>query len=116
MTTHDTLTDALEFPYRQNTRLRISVTVTDSNGTAFTSQNTLNNIDTTTLDGALRAAQQEVVEQEIFSILVQEAGNLPTASARVSERLIVIDAAQGMVLKFDLVSQSIMSSNRILTG
>lgn len=116
MSTHDTLTDALEFPYRQNTRLRISVTVTDSSGIVSTSRNTLNSTDTTTLDGALRASQQEVVEQEIFSILVQEAGNLPTASARVSERLIVIDAAQGMSLKFDLVSQLIMSSNQVLTG
>lgn len=55
------------------------------------------------LDAALRVAQQEVVEQEIFSLLVKEAGNLPTSMARVSERLIVLDAAQGVELRFELV-------------
>jgi mediator of RNA polymerase II transcription subunit 17 len=59
--------------------------------------------DDASLDGALKAAQQEIVEQEIFSLLVKEAGSLPTASARVSERLIVIDAAQAIELKFELV-------------
>lgn len=59
--------------------------------------------DESSLEGSLRAAQQEIVEQEIFSVLIKEAGSLPTASARVSERLIVIDAAQGMELQFELV-------------
>jgi mediator of RNA polymerase II transcription subunit 17, fungi type len=108
------MTDALVFPYRQNTRLRVAVTATRSDGTVSASQNTIDVIDTTTLDGALRASQQEVVEREIFSALVQEAGNLPTASARVSERLIVIDAAQGMELNFELVSQPFLSLTRIL--
>lgn len=44
------------------------------------------------------------MEQEIFGMLIREAGNLPTASARVSERLIVIEAAQGVELRFELVS------------
>lgn len=60
--------------------------------------------DPTTPDGALQAAQREVVEQEIFSMLIREAGNLPTASARVSEQLIVIEAAQNTELRFELVS------------
>ena len=55
------------------------------------------------LDSALKTAQSEIIDQEIFSLLVKEAGNLPTASARVSERLIVIDAAQGLSLTFELV-------------
>ncbi|KAF8238727.1 hypothetical protein L208DRAFT_1421005 [Tricholoma matsutake] len=113
MTTHETITDALVFPHRQNTRLRVSVTVIRSDGTVSASQNTIDDIDTTTLDGALRASQQEVVEQEIFSVLVQEAGNLPTASARVSERLIVIDAAQGMALKFELLGTEISTSESL---
>jgi len=99
------MTDPLMFPHRQNTRLQVSVTVVQPEGTVSTSQNTIDRIDITTLDGALRRSQQEVVEQEIFSILVQEAGRLPTASARVSERLVVIDAAQGMELKFEFVSR-----------
>jgi mediator of RNA polymerase II transcription subunit 17 len=109
LATNETMTDALAFHHRQNTRFRVAVTATSTDDTVSVSQNTLEHIDATTLEGALMAAQQEAVEQEIFSILVQEAGNLPTASARVSERLIVIDAAQGMELKFELVSQSITS-------
>ncbi|KAF8076451.1 subunit 17 of mediator complex-domain-containing protein [Lyophyllum atratum] len=102
MATDDTTTDGLVFFHRHRTRLRVSVTVTGAEGTLVMSQNTPNKIDLTGLEGALKVAQQEVVEQEIFSLLVQEAGNLPTASARVSERLIVIDAAQGTELKFEL--------------
>jgi mediator of RNA polymerase II transcription subunit 17 len=104
MPTYDVASDGLVFPQRQNARLRVSVTTINAAGEHFPSHNTFNNIDTTTLEGALKAAQQEVVEQEIFSLLVQEAGSLPTASARVAERLIVIDAAQGTELKFELVS------------
>ena len=113
MTTHENVTDALVFPHRQNTRLHVSVTIISSDG-EVSAHNTIDRIETTTLDGALKASQQEVVEQEIFSVLVQEAGNLPTASARVSERLIVVDAAQGMELKFELVSQSILYLTRML--
>ncbi|KAF8205025.1 subunit 17 of mediator complex-domain-containing protein [Pholiota molesta] len=51
-------------------------------------------------------AQTEFVDQEIFSLLVKEAGNLPTASARVSERLIAIDAAHGLELTFELVDSA----------
>jgi len=61
------------------------------------------NLDAQNLDSALKTSQSEIVDQEIFSLLVKEAGNLPTASARVSERLIVIDAAQGLDLSFELV-------------
>jgi len=53
------------------------------------------------------SAQREIVEQEIFSLLVQEASNLPTASTKVSERLIVIEAAQATELKFELVCLSL---------
>lgn len=55
------------------------------------------------LEQSLRGAQAEVVQQEIFSALIREASNLNTASARVSERLIVIDAAQATELAFELV-------------
>lgn len=63
-----------------------------------------------TLYGRLRIAQTEAVDQEIFSILVKEASRLPTASARVSERLIAIDAAQGMDLTFQLVEYILATS------
>lgn len=55
------------------------------------------------IDGSLRAAQAEVVEQEVFSFLINEASNLSSASTEVSERLIIIDAAQAIELRFELV-------------
>ena len=61
------------------------------------------NLKAQNLDSALKISQLEIIDQEIFSLLVKEAGNLPTASARVSERLLVIDAAQGLSLTFELV-------------
>ena len=59
---------------------------------------------------ALRAAQREVVEHEIFSYLVKEAGYLPTSAARVSERLIVIEAAKGVELRFELIDDDAIPS------
>jgi mediator of RNA polymerase II transcription subunit 17, fungi type len=64
--------------------------------------------DESDLHGSLKAAQTEVVEEEIFSVLIREASGLPTASARVSERLIVIKAAPGTELTFELVCRSIL--------
>jgi mediator of RNA polymerase II transcription subunit 17 len=96
------------FPHRRDYRLRVSIAKKDPTGAVQVSANTLPFDNETILDGALRAAQREIIEQEIFSILVQEAGSLPTASARVSERLIVIDAAPGLELRIELV--------RLLTG
>lgn len=99
-TSHDVI-----FPHRRKSRLRVSIVTKDQAGATRTSTNAIPLDDETVLDGALRAAQREIVEQEIFSILVQEAGNLPTASAKVSERFIVIDAAQGLELQIELVRQ-----------
>ena len=89
---------------RQRTRLRVSITRTSPDGTRQTTHNLLSDSDDGSLDGALRAAQAEVVEQEVFSALIKEASSLPTASAEVSERLILIDAAQNTELRFELVS------------
>lgn len=111
MATHGNASSGLVFLHRQNTRLRVSMTITDANGVSSTYRNSNSYSDLTTLGGSLKVAQQEVVEQEIFSLLVQEAGNLPTAPARVSERLIAIDAAQGTELKFELVSNSLFELN-----
>ncbi|KAJ6485074.1 subunit 17 of mediator complex-domain-containing protein [Mycena vitilis] len=104
MPTYEQPGEPLVFPHRQRTRLLISVSsVSDAGTKQVQSYNTTPPADDDSLDGALRAAQQEIVEQEIFSLLVKEAGSLPTASARVSERLIVIDAAQAVELRFELV-------------
>ncbi|EIW61969.1 uncharacterized protein TRAVEDRAFT_44798 [Trametes versicolor FP-101664 SS1] len=107
--------NALEFPVRQRTRLRISLTRTSPDGNRCTSHSILTNPDNGSLDGGLRAAQAEVVEQEIFAALIKEASSLPTASAEVSERLIMIDAGQNTELRFELVdadSMAITSSGR----
>lgn len=103
MSSYETDSRSLIFPHRQKTRLRVSLRCLDSNGSWALSYNTIVSADDGTLEGSLRAAQQEMVEQEIFTVLIREAGNLPTASSRVSERLIVIDAAQGTELRFELV-------------
>ncbi|KAF9492808.1 hypothetical protein BDN71DRAFT_1396116 [Pleurotus eryngii] len=95
----------LVFPQLSHLRLRVSLSFTDiTTGNPVSAQNILDETDYSTINGSLRTAQQEVIEQEIFSFLVKEASNLPTATARVSERLIVLDAAHGMSLKFELVN------------
>ena len=106
MATYESTSDAVVFPHRHRTRLAISICNMDADGKPIISRNSIKVIDTPTLGDSLKSAQQEVVEQEIFSVLVKEAGTLPTASARVSERLVVIDAAQGMELRFELVRAS----------
>jgi mediator of RNA polymerase II transcription subunit 17 len=103
MATNEMDSGALVFPHRQRTRLRVSLKTPDSQGSLSLSHNTIVSADDGSLEGSLRAAQQEMVEQEIFAALIREAGYLPTASARVSERLIVIDATQRMELLFELV-------------
>lgn len=95
----------LVFPHRDRTRLRVSLSKKNVNGLASTCHSRIKTYTEDTLDGAIRGAQKEVVEQEIFAELINEAGNLPTASARVSERLIVIDAAQDVELRFELVGR-----------
>lgn len=93
---------SIEFPMRQKTRLRVSITRVSPDGRRQTSYNFLSDQEDGTLDGALRAAQAEVVEQEVFAALIREATSLPTATAEVSERLIIIDAAQSTELRFEL--------------
>lgn len=96
------------FPYQQHTRLRVSVsTATGSASSISIFDSPRPDFNAGNLDSALKTAQSEIVDQEIFSLLVKEAGNLPTALARVSERLIVIDAAQGLDLTFELVDNTI---------
>jgi len=92
------------FPHHKKNRLRVSIVTKDEAGITHTTTNSIPFDDDTVLDGVLRSAQREIVEQEIFSILVQEAGSLPTASAKVSERFIIVDAAQGLELQIELVS------------
>lgn len=100
----DTNAGIIEYPLRQNTCLQVAITTIDANGVRNTVRNNVTEYDDSKLEESLRGAQAEVVQQEIFSVLIREASNLSTASARVSERLIVIDAAQSVELAFELVS------------
>lgn len=116
MVSYEKTTDGLVFPHRQKARLCISIVEEDpKSGNTRQYRNTLpssqsqlsssspSNSNSNSVEDLLTAAQSEIVEQEIFSFLVKEAGELPSVSTRVSERLIVIDAAQGLTLKFEMV-------------
>lgn len=102
----DTEGNRIEFPLRQNTRLRVSLKRTDDDDSEHVIMNTISVMEETTPEESLRAAQIEAVEQEVFSALIKEAGNLPTATARVSERSILIKAAPGTELIIQLVCTS----------
>ena len=102
--TFDTTASLIEYPLRQHTCLQVTITTIDADGVRHTVRNNVTEYDDSILHESLRGAQAEVVQQEIFSVLIREATNLPTASSRVSERLISIDAAQGVELAFELVS------------
>lgn len=96
----------LEYPLRQYTCLQVSITTVDDDGVRSTHHNTMKSYNDKDLEESLRGAQAEVVQQEIFAVLIKEASSLPTASARVSERLIIVDAAQATELVFELVSDN----------
>lgn len=101
--TFDENVGRLEYPLRQHTRLQVSI-ITNIPGEGKRRRTNRPRIfNEEILEESLRAAQAEVVQQEIFSLLIGEASNLPTALARVSERLIVIDAAHATELRLELV-------------
>lgn len=104
MASLENASEELIFPFRQRTSLRVSLTSGEGHTSLAFSKNDSRTEDSA-LDNLLKNSQREIVEQEIFSLLVHEASRLPTASAKVSERLIVIDSALGTELKFELVRQ-----------
>ncbi|THH08655.1 hypothetical protein EW145_g2561 [Phellinidium pouzarii] len=103
--------EPLVFPHRDRTRLRVTLTRKDLFGVASTCHSHVETCSGDTLHSAIKDAQKEVVEKEIFEELIKEASNLPTASARVSERLIVIDAAHNVELRFELIDESLITSS-----
>jgi mediator of RNA polymerase II transcription subunit 17, fungi type len=60
--------------------------------------------DADALQATLREAQREVLDQEIFSLLIRDTNVFPTSSVRVSERLLVVEATQDTEIWFELVS------------
>lgn len=101
-TTGDTPHQLL-FPFHQNTRLRTSISHMTSSKLETSAFTPPMIPDSTELSSSLKNAQVEIVDQEIFSSLGSDAGNLPSASAQVSERLIIVNVAQGLDLTFELV-------------
>lgn len=112
MPAFDTTSAALEYPLRQFAHLQVSLIMEQPDGTKRVTQNRCRAVDEESLEGSLKAAQAEVVQQEIFSVLIKEASNLSTATARVSERLIALEAAQGVELRFELVSVAVSLTGR----
>lgn len=55
------------------------------------------------MQSSLREVQREVLEQEIFSLLIRDAGVLPTSLVRVAERLLVVEATQDTEIRFEQV-------------
>ncbi|KAI0081763.1 hypothetical protein K474DRAFT_1635087 [Panus rudis PR-1116 ss-1] len=100
----------LEFPLRQHIVLQVSI-LESTGGIKRTASNHIKLVNDDVIEESLRAAQSEVVQQEIFSLLIKEASNLPTASARVSERLIAIEAAQETELRLELVDRDSVHEN-----
>ncbi|KAF5344117.1 hypothetical protein D9758_008900 [Tetrapyrgos nigripes] len=113
MTYGDGSAGNLVFPHRLSTRLRVSLTKIDADGTRTLvhSSGDAQVDDGKSLDEILKSAKREIIEQEIFAVVAQEAGTFPTASSRVSERLIVIEAAQGTELKFELLDADFVSAS-----
>ena len=97
--------EPLVFPQRQRTVLCINIKTRDASGTERTACNGLTSEieGGDLLQGTLREAQREVLEQEIFSLLIRDASVLPTSSVRVSERLLVVEATQDTEIRFELV-------------
>lgn len=93
------------FPRRQNTALCISIRNLGASGAEKMACNNVTNRfkDGDPLQTSLREAQREVLEQEIFSLLIRDASTLPTSSVRVSERLLVVEATQESEIRFELV-------------
>lgn len=100
------LTSKIVFPSHQHTRLQISITSPNYPPQAFVAASDSQQVlhEDIPLDDVLKGVQTEVVDQEIFSNLVNDAGNLSTAHGTVSERLISIEVARGVGLTFELVS------------
>ncbi|KAF8529128.1 subunit 17 of mediator complex-domain-containing protein [Hysterangium stoloniferum] len=104
---HESEKSPLVLPRHQPTRMRVSLVTSEGNGKQRVVHDSYQGPDDSNvedLNALLRFAQNEVVDQEIFSQLIREAGTLPTAGVRLSERLIVIETAQHVEVRFELVT------------
>lgn len=103
LSAHEMEMNTLVFPHRQSARLRISLAIVDSTGATHTAHDSLESPEHLSLEASLASAQREIVDEEIFTVLIREASSLPTSSARVAERIIIIDVDHGTELRFEMV-------------
>lgn len=103
MASYDTSRGPIVFPHRRKVNLRVCLATPEPTGLRALSYNNLKTEDESSLDGLLRSAQREAIEEEIFAFLIEDAGKLPTTSVRLSERLIVVEATDLSELRFELV-------------
>jgi mediator of RNA polymerase II transcription subunit 17, fungi type len=107
LSSRQTDTSPIIIPQRQHLALRVTLTTTDKSGSTSSAFSRIHRRspsgETASPDELLREAQRAILEQEIFGLLVRDAAHLSYASTRVSERLIVLEAAQGVELRFEFV-------------
>ncbi|KAH9062717.1 subunit 17 of mediator complex-domain-containing protein [Lactarius vividus] len=110
--------EPITFPRRQRTALCISIKTLDAAGVGRTTCNNLTDRfkDDDSLQTSLREAQREVLEQEIFSLLIRDASTLPTSSVRVSERLLVVEATQDSEIRFELMEKDMLAAQVANSG
>lgn len=101
---HNSDHNPLTFPRHQHTRMRVSLVKLDEVGQQHIFHDTYKEAADETIHSRLTTARNEIIDQEIFSQLIKEAAVLPTASSRVSERLIAVEVSQDLELRFELVS------------
>lgn len=110
--------EPITFPRRQRTALCIGIRTLGAAGAERTACNNLTDRfkDDDPLQTSLREAQREVLEQEIFSLLIRDASTLPTSSVRVSERLLVVEATQDSEIRFELMEKDMLTAQVANSG
>lgn len=106
--------DELAYASRPRTVMQLSLRIKNPNGDDSVTINTMRPTATDpSVEEDLARAQTEIIDQEIFTHLSQEASTMPTVLTRVSERTIIIDAAEDIELRFDLVIYLLHSFNHV---
>lgn len=98
----------LEFPFSQRLRLLISYSQLNAAGEKEVSEDFLFSDDglhnfSEEVNYKIQGMQREMLERELFSRLLDDCSRLPSATARVSEKVIEVEILQGLHIKFELV-------------
>jgi hypothetical protein len=105
------------FLSQDKTYLRVNLTISDESGVTVTSSSSPPPPSSNVPNDLLREAQRSFIEQEIFQLLIRDAGHLSYASCRVSDKVVILEAAPGVELRCELVSSPLTSYYfALLTG